>query len=155
MSAHFSHISISEKQKRKFAITLLRNELGSLYGGDWCFVSRKWNKASVKQHKHKRGSWAYLPGCTARTQAYTGAKGGEGDPLSPGARTRGHQYLQGLRPLPAAGQTERWCLSPHQLCPPGPADGPGISTKDLSFIILWPHNFMINLKEAEKSLPQL
>lgn len=89
----------------------------------------------------QRGSRAYLAGYMTRTQAYTGGKGGKGNPPSPGARTKGHQYLPGLRPWPAAGQTERWCPSPRQPCPPGPADGPGISRKvtrkECSPLILW------------------
>lgn len=68
-------------------------------------------------------------------------KEGRGTLRPPGARTKGHQYLPGLRPWPAAGQTERWCPSPRQPCPPGPADGPGISRKvsrkECSPLILW------------------
>lgn len=50
-----------------------------------------------------------------------------GDHVAPAAGLKGHQYLQGTRPWPAAGQTERWCPSPRQPCPPAPGDGPGRS----------------------------
>lgn len=50
---------------------------------------------------------AYLAGHMARTQVYPGSYGGRGGPLSLDAMTKGRQYLQVLRPWPAAGQTER------------------------------------------------
>ena len=69
-------------------------------------------------------------------------KEGRGTLRPLGARTKGHQYLPGLRPWPAAGRTERWCPSPRQPCPPGPADGPGISQKSDKERMLTPYSLI-------------